>query len=907
MSNVKEESLYPHGGTSGEVNSRTFSRRTTSTVRNRSPVRGESHTKAKAEFLPPPPSAAAEGSSNVNEKRSNDHNGNNDGKCSNRAASSVTSSNNYDRGDNVKESPSSKSRTRSMSPVRSPKMASSTASVFSFDDLSTTNPNNSPSGTACGGDGMGASAIDTAALMANYSINGKDVDMSTLLIQMDFMKKQLGVTKDEELDWMMTSKKEGAYAFASTKLDRTLDKFSRIMYEKKVVQGKSDALVNIQSVLKAISSLGLEKDESSAKVRLAKLYRHDFKDLINNKDIPSKCSDTIWKLVCALYKESHLPECVKKVISIQNLIISELKSMDTLMKRFNNEEEKTMEDSEKWSSRQKSAVDYSRQISLQNEEWLEKEKENNKAALQQMRTFLNPLLLQASTTVASYSDVIKAKGSLFSYELIHELRSNLLLQLCITHTDDIAKMGFLYGPTKLYFTDYNHLDIVETRAICAVLPKVFENDATGEKNEWKNNFIQRAKTMTAAEKRELIKGAYDPLIGRRAMVEADPLKSKLVRRDVYFYKSYSACQGKVKEYKRKATLLERKEQELLEVKKESDEATSELKTIIEEMRNPQFVELRDKLKEAKSLAAEQMEVTESKKRILTNEIKSLKDLIGNYSQTQQDYESFVSELTDLLNKRGISWSENSDVKYPIAGCFDPYISVEKSVKAVVKSVDTHSEVEARQKEIHTIESKSRSKSVTFGQELGETSTEKNSPAVAHKTPNKIASSLDPALLQSIDRCLSSAKRPMHGNAYNHHMKTPVRNLNIRLSGAFNSPNSASSSKQTKETMVDISQLKSKSRLLNKLLSEEKGKAEECDKENSANKKPQKPALSFLDAIKARGAQQEESSAQKAKPALSFLDQIKARGAQQEAQRVSPEKIKAPLSFLDQIKARGKVE
>ena len=109
----------------------------------------------------------------------------------------------------------------------------------------------------------------------------------------------------------------------------------------------------------------------------------------------------------------------------------------------------------------------------------------------------------------------------------------------MTHQDDIATANFLAGANIAIFENIEALDLVEIRAIAACLPAVFELDSDGKKSAWRERLLARAISLVAQANGDLVKGAWDPTLNRRAMVPLPGLGANVARRKAYFYRTYA--------------------------------------------------------------------------------------------------------------------------------------------------------------------------------------------------------------------------------------------------------------------------------------------------------------------------------------------------------------------------------
>lgn len=82
-------------------------------------------------------------------------------------------------------------------------------------------------------------------------------------------------------------------------------------------------------------------------------------------------------------------------------------------------------------------------------------------------------------------------------EIINRMFSKKVLWFVRKHPEDIAKTH--HADLKCQFTSQG-LDIMEMRAVYAVLPRAFELDTDGKKAKWRTNFKQKLVEMISKEK-----------------------------------------------------------------------------------------------------------------------------------------------------------------------------------------------------------------------------------------------------------------------------------------------------------------------------------------------------------------------------------------------------------------------
>ena len=130
-----------------------------------------------------------------------------------------------------------------------------------------------------------------------------------------------------------------------------------------------------------------------------------------------------------------------------------------------------------WQSRMDDAPQKSKEIDKRHTAWMAANHDLNTAALEEMRSFLPSGISGMSLT--SFCEHVTAQEGLFPLELMMYLKDCKLLHWLVTHPNQIAKSNFLSGSGSQHFKGLERYDVVEMRAVAAVLPEKFENDRDG--------------------------------------------------------------------------------------------------------------------------------------------------------------------------------------------------------------------------------------------------------------------------------------------------------------------------------------------------------------------------------------------------------------------------------------------
>jgi hypothetical protein len=240
-------------------------------------------------------------------------------------------------------------------------------------------------------------------------------------------------------------------------------------------------------------------------------------------------------------------------------MVTEVKTLQTDLVTAQKNSDTAMTYMEKWSRREKDALDYATTMQAEEREWLSREDYNNHAALIQMRGFIPMNVMELS--ISEIMALARENNGLYSLELATEIKQNKLLHWIVMHPDDIAVDSFLTGDNKAYFEAMENLDIVELRALAFVMPAKFDNDKDGKKAEWRSRFFAKVRAVVSQQQREKVRGPYDPVAQRRTEIDQPLLKPEQLRRSVYFYRTKEKSQQKVKQYNDRVALLARREGE----------------------------------------------------------------------------------------------------------------------------------------------------------------------------------------------------------------------------------------------------------------------------------------------------------------------------------------------------------
>ncbi|GBG25368.1 Hypothetical Protein FCC1311_015862 [Hondaea fermentalgiana] len=125
--------------------------------------------------------------------------------------------------------------------------------------------------------------------------------------------------------------------------------------------------------------------------------------------------------------------------------------------------------------------------------WEEDQKPQNEAALRDMKEIIKPEYFNMS------EDQLIVKG--IKPKLAHRIHAKKVLRLLYLTPEEVSKIH--YGDLTNQYSP-SALDIIEQRAVYAVIPEEFLNDPTGDKAKWRVNIKEKlAELITKEEKNSL--------------------------------------------------------------------------------------------------------------------------------------------------------------------------------------------------------------------------------------------------------------------------------------------------------------------------------------------------------------------------------------------------------------------
>ena len=351
------------------------------------------------------------------------------------------------------------------------------------------------------------------------------------------MRSNFVNNSEEELEWLMVSKRSGAYKHAHKKSEAAEDRYFKALSDIEIFDRQLKYMQNVASIVNPILSAMAERyvilsvdsecseslmEVSNSQKQLVDFLKEDSARTNSklNSQLNSDCAlkPSIKKLLTSLSTNLQRISAARIASNMidKETIQKEVKDIRMMCLEANKSSDQALQAMEKWTKREKDTDDYQSCMNEEEAIWLEKEKGANSVALALMRSYV-PLTISDMSLKDIKKSAINQNG-LYTLELINELKSNKLLQWVVMHPIDISFENFLMGEKKQYFENFERLDVVELRALISVIPLKFELDGDGKKAEWRDRFMSRAKYVIAQQTGESVRGGWDVTKGCRAMV-----------------------------------------------------------------------------------------------------------------------------------------------------------------------------------------------------------------------------------------------------------------------------------------------------------------------------------------------------------------------------------------------------
>ena len=275
--------------------------------------------------------------------------------------------------------------------------------------------------------------FSTSSLSLNKSNTQGRPSIETMTAQWEFMKSQFISGGDDHLNWLMISKREGAREYAAGKHEAAEDSYFKYMHDISVEQqrlnvlqatatsGVHEILKAMHDCLPALTANPHDAEASQKIVECKKKLREIFK-LGTPDEIPGQFTQDVEDVV----ELDDKRRVAKKSGSFLLPRLNEgIKALQGRLAYAQKEQEKALEEMELWSNRERETTEYNDYLTDEERQWLEKEKEFNEAALNEMRSFI-PYNI-SELTVNDIIDRSRANGGLYSMELATEIKTNKLL------------------------------------------------------------------------------------------------------------------------------------------------------------------------------------------------------------------------------------------------------------------------------------------------------------------------------------------------------------------------------------------------------------------------------------------------------------------------------------------------
>lgn len=337
---------------------------------------------------------------------------------------------------------------------------------------------------------------------------------------------------EEELEWLMVSKRTGAFKHAHKKSEAAEDRYykalsdinmfgyqhSRLVEAAAVICPLLGAMVEGHVVLSTDGTDRVALDKVAAAQSAIAIYLKEDAERESKKSVKWALKVPIMKSLLGLSGNPLRCGAARSAFHMvsKNIIPLEVKESRMMVVTATKTSDDSLIAMEKWSKREKETEEYTQVLSEEEAAWMTKESVANRAALLLMQSYMPISVCEMS--VKDLCAAVREKGGLITQELATELKTNRLLQWVTMHPADIAMENFLNGEKKQFFLNLERLDAVELRALASVMPLKFELDGEGKKAEWRERFMTRAKQVIAQQCGDFVKGGWDDVKGCRATV-----------------------------------------------------------------------------------------------------------------------------------------------------------------------------------------------------------------------------------------------------------------------------------------------------------------------------------------------------------------------------------------------------
>ena len=539
--------------------------------------------------------------------------------------------------------------------------------------------------------------------------NGRP-SIATMTAQWEFMKAQFVQNQDEELKWLMVSKNGGAYKYAHDKYTKAENQYFKSIHDCDVLELKTNLLQPEQYIQKYVSIFAkyydsLQRNPHDEEARSAvSVNQLAFKEEINMSLKHVFSSDLDSQLKSLAFGDNFVEISRKSRRILETYIPEERKRIATKLHLVKQTLEECLKEMEKWGNREKQTADYDLVIAEEDNTWMNQNTIKNENSLRKMRSLI-PVDISSISIVELISRA-KQNGHLITLELAQELKSNKLLHWIVTHKDDIAFSNFLAGDMRQYFVNIDCLDVVEMRAICMCIPSRFELDNDGSKAEWRERFIMRLKQLCAQENGDCVSGPWDDGANRRIMVQLPPLKPEQMRRQIYFFRTYSQSQAKLKQYVDKAAILGKKQMWLSNAESKAAELKKEYDITVEESRDASLKSTygADIINKAKDMAKKEFLDADRNAKQLKKDVQLLISSINSNPVSKEQFMQNIQDIDEYLTSRNIDW-KTSEETVEITGTFSDTPEIMRVNRDSAKFVTAEQEAIHRMEEMQRLKRK----------------------------------------------------------------------------------------------------------------------------------------------------------------------------------------------------------
>ena len=584
---------------------------------------------------------------------------------------------------------------------------------------------------------------------SDFATDGRP-SIATMEAQWRFLKENFTGGSSDELEWIMLCKqKKGAFEFARRKVEMFEEKYVKCLAQIEDERAKQKIISHDDQIAVRVSQIAkFDEENNEIMVRieqesLSRLIDVESKSLTNIllvEDI-KKLKALAKSISCKSSKVGVLASALLTSVFPTAHRLSQTKVIDLESKSC-----KLTEDIEKWTIREAQTAEYNEYVQAEEKKWLLQESVANLEALSTMRSLIPTNITEISAL--QVLDLVKECNGLYTYELASELKANRLLHWLVMHPDNIASYpNFLIGQSQQYFENLESLDLIELRALMAVIPEKFHNDNDGKKAAWRSRLINRAKQFVAQYRGDEVKGAWCIKTKTRLLVKLRPLKGEEMRRKIYFHHTRQESMRRIKLFESRETSLESKRGQLLKSREDAIAKKSEYETILCEMRDADLKNIygKDIFMRAKEISKSEFANAEKRVKSLENDIKLLERSIVDREYSYSMYNQYV----ESLKKRHNAWLDDN-IQIFIEGSFNSTPDIQKVVDEVIKCRSLDDELDARRFELDIL----RNNSVRTADDVVSTIIDQPYPV-----PGKVLDKADPAMLIKLQSMFSTKNEP----------------------------------------------------------------------------------------------------------------------------------------------------